>query len=99
MKVLVVGGGGREHAICWALKKSPKVTELFCAPGNAGISAIATCVPIGATDLDAMVQWAKENAMDLVMEAPGRPSCPGHGGRHGSCRHQSLRPSQERRHH
>ena len=70
MKVLVVGGGGREHAICWALKKSPKVTELFCAPGNAGISAIATCVPIGATDLDAMVAWAKENAMDLVMVAP-----------------------------
>ena len=55
MKVLVVGGGGREHAICWALKKSPKVTELFCAPGNAGISAIATCVPITATDVDAMV--------------------------------------------
>ncbi len=73
MKVLVVGGGGREHAICWALKKSPKVTELFCAPGNAGISAIATCVPIGATDLDAMVQWAKENAMDLVMVAPDDP--------------------------
>ena len=73
MKVLVVGGGGREHAICWALKKSPKVTELFCAPGNAGISAIATCVPIGATDLDAMVAWAKENAMDLVMVAPDDP--------------------------
>ena len=69
MKVLVVGGGGREHAICWALKKSPKVTELFCAPGNAGISSIATCVPITATDVDAMVQWAVDNAMDFVMDA------------------------------
>ena len=73
MKVLVVGGGGREHAICWALKKSPKVTELFCAPGNAGIGAIATCVPIAATDLDAMVAWASEHAMDFVMVAPDDP--------------------------
>ena len=73
MKVLVVGGGGREHAICWALKKSPKVTELFCAPGNAGISSIATCVPITATDVDAMVQWAVDNAMDFVMVAPDDP--------------------------
>ncbi|MCD8050208.1 MAG: phosphoribosylamine--glycine ligase [Clostridiales bacterium] len=73
MKVLVVGGGGREHAICWKLAQSPKVTELYCAPGNAGISSVATCVPIGATDVDAMVQWAKENQMDFVMVAPDDP--------------------------
>ena len=73
MKVLVVGGGGREHAICWKLAQSPKVTELYCAPGNAGISSVATCVPIGATDVDAMVQWAKDNAMDFVMVAPDDP--------------------------
>ncbi len=73
MKVLVVGGGGREHAICWKLAQSPKVTELYCAPGNAGISAVATCVPIGATDVDAMVKWAKENQMDFVMVAPDDP--------------------------
>ncbi|MCD7843000.1 MAG: phosphoribosylamine--glycine ligase [Clostridiales bacterium] len=73
MKVLVVGGGGREHAICWKLAQSPKVTELYCAPGNAGISSLATCVPIGATDVDAMVQWAKENQMDFVMVAPDDP--------------------------
>ena len=47
MKVLVVGGGGREHAICWKLAQSPRVTELYCAPGNGGISQIATCVPSG----------------------------------------------------
>ena len=73
MKVLVVGGGGREHAICWKLAQSPKVTELYCAPGNGGIAQVATCVPIKATDVDAMVSWAKENAMDFVMVAPDDP--------------------------
>ena len=73
MKVLVVGGGGREHAICWKLAQSPKVTELFCAPGNAGIAEIATCVPVKATDVEGMVAWAKENAMDFVMVAPDDP--------------------------
>ena len=73
MKVLVVGSGGREHAIVWALSKSPKVTELFCAPGNAGIAQLATCVPITATDVDGMVTWAKENKMDFVMVAPDDP--------------------------
>ena len=73
MKVLVVGGGGREHAICWKLAQSPKVTELYCAPGNAGIAQVATCVPVKATDVDGMVSWAKENAMDFVMVAPDDP--------------------------
>ena len=73
MKVLVVGGGGREHAICWKLAQSPKVTELYCAPGNAGIAQVAQCVPIKATDVEGMVQWAKENAMDFVMVAPDDP--------------------------
>ncbi|MCC8129298.1 MAG: phosphoribosylamine--glycine ligase [Clostridiales bacterium] len=73
MKVLVVGGGGREHAICWKLAQSPKVTELYCAPGNGGISQVATCVPIGATDIEGMVSWAKENAMDFVVVAPDDP--------------------------
>ena len=73
MKVLVVGGGGREHAICWKLAQSPKVTQLYCAPGNAGIAQVATCVDVKATDVDGMVAWAKEHAMDFVMVAPDDP--------------------------
>lgn len=73
MKVLVVGGGGREHAICTALKKSPKVTELYCAPGNGGIAEIATCKNIGATDVENMVAYAKEEKFDLVFVAPDDP--------------------------
>ena len=73
MKVLVVGGGGREHAICWKLAQSPKVTQLFCAPGNAGIAQVATCIDVKATDVDGMVAWAKANAMDFVMVAPDDP--------------------------
>ena len=73
MKVLVVGGGGREHAICTALKKSPSVTELYCAPGNGGIAEIATCKNIGATDVENMVAYAKEEKFDLVFVAPDDP--------------------------
>ncbi len=73
MKVLVVGGGGREHAICWKLAQSPQVTELYCAPGNAGIAQIATCLPVAATDVAGMVQCARENEMDFVMVAPDDP--------------------------
>ena len=73
MNVLIVGGGGREHAIAWALSKSPKVDQLFCAPGNGGIAALAQCVPIPATDVDAMVAWACDNGMDFVVVAPDDP--------------------------
>ena len=73
MKVLVVGGGGREHAICSAFKKSKYNVELYCAPGNAGISEIATCVNIKATDIPAMVKFAKENEIKLVFVAPDDP--------------------------
>ena len=67
MKVLVVGGGGREHTICWKLAQSPKVDKIYCAPGNAGISEIAELVPIGAMELDKLVTFAKENAIDLTV--------------------------------
>ena len=73
MKVLVIGSGGREHAICWKLAQSPKVSELYCAPGNAGIAQIAKCVNVKATDVDGMVKWAKDNAMDFVVVAPDDP--------------------------
>ena len=73
MKVLVVGGGGREHAICWKLAQSPRVTELYCAPGNGGIAQVAQCVPIKATDVDGMVKWAKSHAVDFVVVAPDDP--------------------------
>ena len=73
MKVLIVGGGGREHAIAWKFKQSPKVTQLFCAPGNAGIAGLATCVPIKATDLDALVDFARRESIDLVFVAPDDP--------------------------
>ena len=73
MKLLVVGGGGREHAIIRSLKKNPNVTEIFACPGNGGIAADATCVPIGATDIDKIVAFAVENAIDYAVVAPDDP--------------------------
>ena len=73
MKLLVVGGGGREHAIIRCLKKNPEVTEIFALPGNGGIAADATCVAIGATDLDSIVTFAVENAIDYAVVAPDDP--------------------------
>lgn len=73
MKVLVIGGGGREHAICWKLSKSPKVDELYCAPGNAGIAAVAKCVDIGVMDFEKIADFAKKEAFDLVVVGPDDP--------------------------
>ena len=73
MKVLVVGSGGREHAICWKLAQSKRVDKIYCAPGNAGISSIAECVAIKATDIEAMVAFAKEKQIDLTVVAPDDP--------------------------
>ena len=73
MKVLVIGGGGREHAICWKLSKSPKVDELYCAPGNAGIAEVAKCVYIGVMDFEKMADFAKKEAFDLVVVGPDDP--------------------------
>ena len=73
MKILVVGGGGREHAIVWKIAQSPKVDKIYCAPGNGGIAELAECVDIGATDIEHMVKFAKETAVDLVMVAPDDP--------------------------
>ena len=81
MKVLLVGGGGREHALAWKLAQSPQVTRMWCAPGNAGIGAeslasngeAVECVAIGASDLPAMLAFAKENPVDLTVVAPDDP--------------------------
>lgn len=73
MKVLVVGSGGREHALCWKLSGSPRLTRLFCAPGNAGIADAAECVAIGAEDVTGIVEFAKTNAIDLVVVGPEAP--------------------------
>ena len=73
MKLLVVGGGGREHAIIRALKKNPEGTEIFALPGNGGIASDAVCVPIGATDIEKIVSFAVENAIDYAVVAPDDP--------------------------
>ncbi len=67
MKVLVVGGGGREHALCWKISRSNKVDKIYCAPGNAGIGEIAECIPIGAMEFDKLVAFAKDNQVDLTV--------------------------------
>lgn len=73
MNILVVGGGGREHAIVWKIAQSPKVHKIYCAPGNGGIAELAECVPIKATDIENMVEFAKNNNIDLCMVAPDDP--------------------------
>ena len=70
MKVLVVGGGGREHAIVQKLKESKEITALYCAPGNGGIARDAVCVPIKATDVEAIADWAAAEKMDYVVVTP-----------------------------
>ena len=73
MRVLVVGGGGREHALCWTIAASPLVEALFCAPGNAGIAADAACVPIAAEDIDGILRFAREESIDFVVVGPEAP--------------------------
>ncbi|MBU4317577.1 MAG: phosphoribosylamine--glycine ligase [Proteobacteria bacterium] len=70
MKILVVGGGGREHALVWKIAQSPGVSKIFCAPGNAGIAEWAECVPIPADDVEALVTFAEENVIDLTVIGP-----------------------------
>ncbi len=73
MNVLVIGSGGREHALVWKIKQSPLVTKIYCAPGNPGIAEIAECVPVNANDLDALVQFAKEQKIDFTIVGPEYP--------------------------
>ncbi len=73
MNVLVIGGGGREHALIWKIAQSPRVKKIFCAPGNAGIADLATCVPIDAEDIEKLVQLVKKEAIDLTVVGPEGP--------------------------
>ncbi len=73
MKVLIVGGGGREHAIATKVAQSPQVDKIYCAPGNAGIAKLAECVPIGVMEFDALADFAKEKEIDLAIIGPDDP--------------------------
>ncbi|WP_231315615.1 phosphoribosylamine--glycine ligase [Clostridioides difficile] len=73
MKILVVGGGGREHAICWKLSKEKNVEKIYCAPGNAGIADVAECVNIGDTNIEELLKFAKENEIGLTIVGPEVP--------------------------
>ena len=77
MKILIVGSGGREHAITWRLAQDAESHSLWCAPGNAGMASIATCVPLKATDVQGIVAWCEENRPDLVVVGPEAPLCAG----------------------
>ena len=77
MKILIIGGGGREHALAWKIAQSPRVTKLFCAPGNAGIAAMAECVPIAAMEIDKLVAFASAQKIDLTVVGPEGPLCAG----------------------
>jgi len=73
MKVLILGSGGREHALAWAVKRSERVTEVVCAPGNGGVAQIARCVPVDLKDLDAMVRVAEAEQPGLTIVGPELP--------------------------
>lgn len=77
MRILVVGSGGREHAIAWRLSQDAERHELWCAPGNAGMAEIAQCLPLKATDVPAIVDWCRDNHPDLVVVGPEAPLCAG----------------------
>ncbi|MEL6478594.1 MAG: phosphoribosylamine--glycine ligase [Pseudomonadota bacterium] len=77
MRVLILGGGGREHALAWAVAKSPDCAQLYCAPGNAGIAALAECVDLAIEDGAAVAAWARANAIDLVIIGPEAPLAAG----------------------
>lgn len=73
MRVLIVGGGGREHALAWKISQSPLLKELYCAPGNAGIASVAECLQINSGDIDTLKNWSLENKIDLVVVGPEGP--------------------------
>src|SRR5256714_5507020 len=77
MRILLLGSGGREHALAWKIAASPLVTKLWCAPGNAGIAREAECVPLDITDHPAVIDFCKANAVDFVVVGPDAPIAAG----------------------
>lgn len=77
MKVLVIGSGGREHTLAWKIKQSPKVTKIYCAPGNGGISELAECVDIKADDIPGLIDFASKKQIDLTVVGPEAPLAKG----------------------
>ncbi|GAB4136270.1 MAG: phosphoribosylamine--glycine ligase [Sphingomonadales bacterium] len=73
MNVLVIGGGGREHALCWKLAQSPRLNRLYCSPGNGGIAAVAECLALDSDDQDAVIAWCRDRVIDLVVIGPEAP--------------------------
>ena len=95
MKVLIVGSGGREHAIAWSVAKSPKVDKIYCAPGNAGIAEYAECVDIGAMEFEKLAAFAKEKEIDLTIVGMDDPLV---GGIVDVFEAEGLRTAQKRSH-
>ena len=91
MKVLIVGGGGREHAIAWKCSQSKRVTELYAAPGNAGIAQLATCVDISVMDAEKLVAFAKEKEIDLAIVGPDDPLVAGVADQHTFAKCKTIR--------
>ena len=96
MKVLIVGSGGREHAIAWKVAQSPKVDKIYCAPGNAGIAEYAECVDIAAMEFDKLVAFAKEKEIDLTVIGMDDPLVGGKNtiSRRRHTRHSPIRKRQ-----
>ena len=95
MKILIVGSGGREHAIAASVAKSPKAEKIYCAPGNAGIAQLAECVPIGAMEFDRLTEFAKEKEIDLVIVGMDDPLVGGLVDAAGGSRDPCIRPSEK----
>ncbi|MBM2839699.1 MAG: purD, partial [Bacteroidetes bacterium] len=77
MNILVVGSGGREHALIWKIRHSPLVERVYCSPGNPGIGALADCVPIPSSDLKGLLRFAQEKRIDLTVVGPEQPLAAG----------------------
>ncbi len=77
MRILVVGGGGREHALCWKLAQSPKLEKIYCAPGNVGIANVAECIDIKVDEIEKLAKFAKDNHINLTVVGPEAPLCDG----------------------